>query len=487
MIDLLTDRLRWPAALVRERAASQLGKLISEGDQTAASALVSWISDQNLESLAAVGVLPFLYASERNSLDQDTIDSIVSACEAKSPLSDIYISHLSSAYKSIPEPGRHSGAPPIGWQAPTNLSESPASSFERLLLRRLISLAENDQSTWVRQYDYEKFVLQEANGESPWQAFQEAGSRDHGYHPWWRPLSNEVSTSAYLRTLSWALSQRLAPNYLVLAAAAAISPIDLGLWKVQPAAPPSWWIDLGSFSQNQGKIEPETGVILKQIEGAADAWGTGPDVVLAASGCVSHTNLRHYDLEVRSFFQRTEGPNRPTSQELVDALCALDASDVNQVSPIRFEGLVTSSPGARRFEDWIVIPGSVPVNPISTFIWQGWRGIRGIQCPFPLIVESGIKATCTSESLNYETEEGHVATWSDWTRGMSALAVADLKPASGWVLTAPKAVIDQFSKENGMTLAWAWQVTIRFRVHRFEDFLEMRMYGDKGANLVLRP
>ncbi len=487
MIDLLVDRLRWPAALARERTASQLGKLISDGDQTAASALISWIAGQKLESLAAVGVLPFLYASERNSLEQDAIDSIVSACKAASPLSDIYISHLGFSDRGIRGHGRHSGAPPRGWQAPANLSESPASPLERLLIKRLLNLAEGDQPTWVRQYDYEKFILQEANGESPWQAFREAGTQDNGYHPGWRTLSHEVCLSAYLRTLSWASSQGLAPDYLVSVAAAAISPIDLGLWKVQPATPPSWWIDLGSFSQNQGEVEPETGVILKQIEDAADAWGTGTDVVLAASGCVSHTNLRHYDLEVRSFFQRTEGPNRPTSQELVDALCALDASDVNQVSPIRFEGLVTSSPGARRFEDWIVIPGSVPVNPISTFIWQGWRGVRGIQCPFPLIVDSGIKATCTSESLNYETEEGLVATWSDWTRGMSALAVADLKPATGWVLTAPKAVIDQFSKENGMTIAWAWQVTSRFREHRFEDFLEMRMFGDRRANLVLRP
>ena len=486
MIDLLVDRLRWPAALVRERTASQLGKLISDGDQTAASALISWINGQKLESLAAVGVLPFLYASERNSLEQDTIDSIVSACEARSPLSDIYISHLSPTYTSLPEPGRHSGSPPLEWQAPVNLRESPASSFERLLLRRLMNLAVDDQATWVRQYDYEKFILQEANGESSWEAFRAAGSRDNGYHPGWRTLSNEVCVSAYLRTLSWASSQCLASGYLVSAAAAIVSPIDLGLWKVQPTSPPNWWMDPGSFSQKQGEVEPETAVILKQVEGAADAWGKGPNVVLAASGCVFHTNLRHYDLEVRSVFQRTEGPNRPTSQELVDALCAIDAADFNQVSPIRSEGLVTSYPSARRFEDWIVIPGSVPISPMATFIWQGWRGVRSIQCPSPLIFDSGIKATCSSESINYETEEGLVATWSDWTQGMSALDIGDLKPASGWVLTAPKAVIDRFSKENGMTLAWAWQVTSRFREHRSEDFLELRMYGDKGANLVLR-
>ena len=486
MIDLLIDRLRWPAALVRERAASQLGRLISGGDQTAAGALVSWINGQKLESLAAVGVLPFLYASERNSLEQDTIDSIVSACKATSPLSDIYIRQLCSTYTSIPEHGRNFGVPPMGWQAPANLSESPVSDLERLLLKRLLSLAEDDQSTWVRQYDYERFILQEANGESSWEAFREAGSRDNGYHPGWRTLSNEVCVSAYLRTLAWASSHCLAPNYLVSVAAAIVSPIDIGLWKVQPTAPPNWWIDPGSFSQNQGEVESETAFILKQVDGAVDAWGAGPDVVLAASGCVFHNNLRHYDLEVRSFFQRTEGPNRPTSQELVDALCTLDAADFNQVSPIRFEGLVTSSPSARRFEDWIVIPGSMPVNPISTFIWQGWRGVRGIQCPSLLIFDSAIKATCSSDSINYETEDGFVATWSDWTHGMSALATGDLKPASGWVLTAPKAVIDQFSKGNDMTLAWAWQVTSRFREHRFENFLELRMYGDKGANLLLR-
>ena len=46
MIEILVDRLRWPDALVRERAASQLGELISEGNHDAREKLIAWISRQ---------------------------------------------------------------------------------------------------------------------------------------------------------------------------------------------------------------------------------------------------------------------------------------------------------------------------------------------------------------------------------------------------------------------------------------------------------
>ena len=78
MIELLVDRLRWPAPLVRERAASQIGKLIAEGNSVARDALVTWIARQDLESLAAVGFLPFIKAAEITSLNTPPLAELVS-------------------------------------------------------------------------------------------------------------------------------------------------------------------------------------------------------------------------------------------------------------------------------------------------------------------------------------------------------------------------------------------------------------------------
>ena len=170
MIELLVDRLRWPASLVRERAASQLGKLIANGDGDTASALVTWIGGQDLESLAAIGILPFLYAIERTSLDSRIIDAVGSACKAKSPLSELYIGHLSSSCARCSGLGGHSGPPPPGWQKPIDPSLRPTSSIETVLLHRLMILAPNDTAAWVNQFDYERYILRERYGESPMRA-----------------------------------------------------------------------------------------------------------------------------------------------------------------------------------------------------------------------------------------------------------------------------------------------------------------------------
>ena len=110
MIELLVDRLRWPAALVRERAASRLGKLIRDGNQEARDHLIAWISRQELESLAAIGLLPFLHADARGGISRSTADELFSACRARSVLSELYLNHLDPSYACRPEIGRHSGA-----------------------------------------------------------------------------------------------------------------------------------------------------------------------------------------------------------------------------------------------------------------------------------------------------------------------------------------------------------------------------------------
>ena len=254
-----------------------------------------------------------------------------------------------------------------------------------------------------------------------------------------------------------------------------------------PSLPPDWWPALVDTDFNDSEIELGTAVVLDRVQDSVTAWGEGPYVVLAASGCLSQTNLRSYDLEVRAFFQRPEGPDRPTSQELIEELSSVNESFVRQTSPIRFGGSVDGHTVARSLGDWIVLPCSGPVNPTATIVWQSWRGMRGIQCPSTALSDNAIMAVCCTNSVNYEDQDGLIARWSDWSKGMSALAINGLQPASGWVLVAPRTVVERVSRDKGLNLAWAWQITNRFREHSFGDFLDYQMYGDRGASLVVRP
>ena len=470
MIELLVDRLRWPAALVRERAASQLGKLIADGNQDAPDALIAWIAHQELESLAAIGLLPFLYAAASEDARSLAADELVSACKARSVLSELYLSHLDPSHVSCPRLCRHSGWPPVEWQVPDQVSNPPTRPPGAIFRERLQEIERCYMRSLTRQFDFEVSVLSEIHGESPMRALRATGSGEV-HHPGWRPLASEVWLSAFLRTLAWAASSESLPKDLAVQEAARASPIDLGLWGVRPTASPEWWPTIVT-NGDRGEIDQEMVAILQNVEAAADAWGTGSHFVLAASGCISQTSLAQHDLEVRSFFQRPIGPDRPDSEGLFEYLRSVPASVSQESSPLRFEGVVTIDTTPRRLADWLVVPCSGSTHPDAIIVWQPWRGVRGIQCPSHELAASDIQAVCREDAIDYESGEGLIARWSDWAQGLSAVTVRNLLPASGWVLVAPRAVVDRFSEATGMKLAWAWEITSHFREYSYGDFVE---------------
>ena len=485
MIEILVDRLRWPAALVRERAASQLGNLIVEGNHEVRDALIAWIARQELESLAAVGLLPFLYAAARASSEGFTTNELASACKARSVLSELYLSHLDPSRAIRPELGRYS-EPPSGWQASDKVTQASTESLEAHLRDQLHRVELYFLRPLTRQFDFEVSVLSTRHGESPARAFSAAGTREFGHHPGWQPLGREVRLSAFLRTLAWAASKESIPKEVILFEAASTSPVDLGLWGVQPTASPDWWPGL-KVSNDPDEVDKETVAVLRNVENSVESWGSESNVVLAASGCLSQTNLRQYDLEVRAFFQRPDGPGRPASQELFQCLRSVRASVRQEPSRLRFEGPVITDTGAKRLADWLIVPCCGSTLPAVPIIWQAWRGLRQIQCPSEALATSAIHAVCRDDSIDYESGGGLIARWSDWSSGMSALVVRDLLPATGWVLVAPRAVVDRFADKAGMKLAWAWEVTSHFRDYEYQDFVEYKAYDNRGTSLVIRP
>ena len=328
-------------------------------------------------------------------------------------------------------------------------------------------------------------ALTQQFGRSPIQASRAAGTPGLGYHPCWQTLDSEVCLSAYLRTLAWAGSEEIIPDELILEAATFASPIDLDLWEVSPDSTPTWWPGLAN--DDQGQVADETATIIRKVRDEVESWGANPTVVLAASGCLSQTNLVQHDLEIRAFFQRSVGPRRPSSQELFEYLGSVSATILREASYLRFEGAVTIESGFRQLADWWVVPCSGSAHPAAPIIWQRWRGMRQIQCPSDVLASSELRAVCREDSIAYENEEGLIARWSDWTRGLTAVATGNQLPSSGWVLVAPMAMVEKFSESTGTKLAWAWEVASHFREYAGEKFTEHRMHFDHGTTGVILP
>ena len=485
MIELLVDRLRWPASLVRERAATRLSERLVDGDDETREALLSWIADQELESLAAIGLLPFLHAAGEADVSLPQTADLASACKARSVLSELYLSHLDAQYVSRPDLGRHSGSPPDSWRPSENAGTSDT-RFEDGLREGLRMIGQRSQVPIERQFDFELAALRGRHRESPASAGWAAGNYDSGHNRGWRPVSTEVSTSAYLRTLAWAARHPGVPNNWILGVAARVSPVDLGLWGVRSTTSPDWWPRLDP-TDSASEVDREVATVLRKLHAAEQSWQSDGSVLLAAGGCVSQTNLRQHDIEIRAFFQRTYGPSRPPSEELFEYLKSARSVVRQEPSPLRFAGPLIADEEPRRLADWVVLPCSGATDPLAVILWQGWRGVRGIHCPSRELADGDIRAICRPDSVDYQCGGELVARWSDWSENLSAFGIRDLPHANGWTLVAPQSIVDRIARETGMTLAWSWELTSHFRDYAHGEFTVHRMHEDYGTTRLVRP
>ena len=486
MIELLIERLRWPAPLIRERAAVQIGTLVASGDHSVLDALLAWIARQELESVAAIGLHPLIYASYQDRAHLPTVERVASACIASSLLSELLLAEYDPTYEPRSASCRHSDASINSTYEEGSDGGDPAGSIRDYLRERLERIGQRIDVSLERQFDHEVARLRESHGWSSPSTYRASRSGYYGQHPGWSPLASEVLRSAYLRSLAYGANKVGDDSGWLTDAAACEAPIDLALWGLLPGDNPYWWPAVKAVA-DRGEVDVEVAEVLAQVRVAARTWDSEEHVVLAASGCISQSINGQHELEVRSFIQKPIGPCSPPLEELFDFVRAAEAYVTPKHTSLRFEGTVKIESSPEGLADWIIGTLSGTAYPIPLHFWQGWRGLRGIQCPSSLLSNGPVEAVCGGKSLDFLGGEGLVAQWSDWTSEMSALLIEGLPPSSGWILTAPRDVVARVESQMGGQFARCWQLKSYFREHGFGDYSEHKAFGAIGTSQVIRP
>lgn len=486
MIELLIERLRWPAPLTRERAATRIGTLIAGGDDSVLNGLLEWIARQELESLVAVGLHPFMYALNVDRTHLPNVERVAASCRASSLLSELLLTRYDPTYEPQLANCRHSAASSDSINPDASNGDDPASPIRSYLRDDLERVGQRLDIQLERQFDSEVAHLRAIHGWSSASAFNASRSGYYGRHPGWSPLAAEVLRSAYHRSLSYGAGQVGADSEWLRHAAASEAPIDLGLWRLLPGDRPHWWPSPRP-ADRQSAVDVEVADVLAQVEGATSIWDSEHDVVLAASGCISQSINGQHELDVRSFIQRPLGPVSPSSDEIFDLVDAAYADVIPKHTPLELDGTLESEASPKLLADWIIGACSGTGYPISLNFWQGWRRIRGIQCPASLLSSGPIEIVCKEKSLDFLGAEGLVAQWRDWTSDMSALFIEGLRPSSGWILTAPRDIVPRVESETGGQFARCWRLKSYFREHGHGDFAEHTASGIVGASRIIRP
>src|SRR6266851_1329043 len=221
----LLSRLIWPSIRVRERASVELGALLRHpqlGDVTH-SALLQWIAAQQLESLAALGLLPFLRAHMEDRAYTVPLADVVKSLHTPSPLAWLLLNELDVSHPlPFAEASQHAET------APQDFIPSPffAHYVENFLPpgnADLIRIVERQEriALW-RQWAFEWQRLLTVLGITPtrreldeWHRRLPGGERYAGIDT----MLSEVYRSAFLRAIAWAGEQGVHPALVQFVAA----------------------------------------------------------------------------------------------------------------------------------------------------------------------------------------------------------------------------------------------------------------------------
>jgi len=497
----LLSRLTWPSIMVRERACVELAALLLHpqlGDVTH-SALLHWIAAQRLESLAAVGILPFLRAQMQDDAYNAPLADLTKALHAPSLLAWLLLNELDLGHSLLfAEACQHAET------APQDFTPEPffAKYVENFLppgYADLIREVEQHESIALwRQWAFEwqrlftDLEITPSRDElDDWHRLFPGGEHYAGIDT----TLSEVYRSAFLRTLAWAVEQGVHPQ-IVQFLAAITCPVDLDLWRVAPHVRPTWWPQI---VQPKGQIDTTAADIWQQVEALWEQYRTGggdENTIVAASGIVYHQESI-YNLEIFGLFQSCIGPETPELADIT-AWCsgAANAKDVvltvDRPSPLRFGGVIANRPPEsmqQRFADWLVLPATCPVtHSRSVPRWQLWRIVRDIWLPAPYLAESPLTVTCEPYEMVVRAGENQIGWWVDWADGLGETMIEGVPPKSGQVLSVASEAIAKFAQQRKMTFCWLCKLTGYYRERQSQEFAasfaEQRMYG---ASRILRP
>ena len=495
----LLSRLTWPSIMVRERACAGLATLLLHphlGDSTQ-TALLLWIAEQRLESIAVIGILPFLRAQMQNDEYRVPSAELMQAIHAPSILSWLLLNEFALG-QNLPlvDACRHKET------APTNFSPEP---FFATYVNNFLPPAYTDYVSTIEQYErislYRQWVFE-------WSSLlTELGiipNRDE-LDDWHRLLPgnehyagtdtilSEVYRSAFLRALAWAKDQGVRSE-VVQFFAVRTCPIDLGLWRVLPQPKPLWWPQIGP---SMGLVDTRTAHIWQQTqllwEQTHRKLNNGTTIV-AASGIIHYQEVI-YNLEIFGIFQRSLGPEVPELEDIVTWYNEArdrenEGLSLDQSSPLSFGGVVAVKPPETlqcRFADWIILPAArLNIAHKAVPRWQMWRIERGIWLPAPYLSKSQLTIACELSSIVIRNNDGEIGQWLDWTDGLEETKLKDIPSKSGQMLQVHSTIIEEFAQQNTMDFCWLCQLTSYYREYKSQEFTSFQEQRLFGASYILR-
>ncbi|MEW6049536.1 MAG: ATP-binding protein [Candidatus Zixiibacteriota bacterium] len=506
-VDLLLARLTSPSPLVRERTATAVAKLLN--DQGTRAELVpklqNWLSNQELETMSALGLLITLKAvldgtqfpePELNAIlravphSSVAMDELVEELRVRTglPLQDCgqwaAVGHVRSAYapsKAILK-GMEHGLPPIYREYATIAETSGIPQFTR---------------HWCQVAD--DIVDHMAIAEPGDDVAYFMGVRHDPRLVAATTQLTEVLKTAFVRVLQHYYTQKRVPEPFLRKWSTSTIPIDLSYWQVTPSRCPAWWPRIVMHNAYSNETRSSVAGIeyqraLEELVGRA-----GPEIVIGLNGEMLPTAAADIDDTVSvsicmfGFAYDVRGHRLPSATDVAAKVLAMPLVNVNPANPGRCLSFmenhthhVCMEMESIDIDDLRVFPLVAEGKPWPISTWQWFRGYHPFLMPVPELTPIDSIQPMGNE-IEFRAAQRRVAACADWTEGLSDRLVDKHEGHHGTYLVMQRHVVDAWLASNGLRLGFVAKIAVNQQKYRYEEPTEVTDFRLFGVSPIVIP
>ncbi len=489
-LDILIQRLLWPSPLVRERASTVLaGLLLSANKESVFESLLTWIKNQRLETVTAIGLLPIFKAfslnEDPNNLKYIDINVIAKAISANSEVIEKLFDELALiTTQNKPKLLSYTHFEP----APVEYSES---QFFTKYINTFIAPIYMQRAKEVEQRSHKSFIKQWAftaeniisDTDISLDANQVSYYARHEHDNFLFGFSSKISEvyrSAFLRVLQNFYQNGDIPEDYYLEYAYATLPIELSKWKILPNRAPSWWPKLAHTNVSDDKKDDTITAILFENSPDSLIKNQGNKVLLAAEGAIQSANGwiddPMHSFALIAFGYKVAGPELPTAEEvseiihyspgLVTIPSKLDRP-FNFLEESKFHLPINNE--AIRIKDTVIYPLVLRDRDLCIKLWQYYRDYDRAfnlnpQLSQELEIDLGIR------KWQLKDRDGKViVTYEDWLEGLKERYDRNMPLPHGQFLIVDGTFLNDWLEMKGLRLGYLLKNVFRSKEYSYSD------------------
>ena len=483
---LLLERLSWPGCLARERAGNELVRLLkSEHAKETERALIEWMTNQKLESMAANALaIPFRLGLETGTV----IDcaKYATAISVPSLLSDAVLREMGDAGRSHPLSALHSKNPPSSFVTPQYFNRYRRSYVPAAYDMEAESLEKCLHIPFRRQWAYEwnAICVRAGIDEAEWPDYF-LSSRSDKESVVFDTQQSEAFRSAFLRALAWAADGKGLSEDAAVGKALSSFPINVTLWCIRPTTRPTWWPVAGS---DNSAVDLAPASILQQIQESWQQQSVSEKVVVWGSGRAGGGENSQYDLEIFGLFQRSVGPKEPEVSEVVSWLHAPKGAGTGRLSVTsrgELSGLSLDD-YAVQFGDWNLLPTAVRLATPGMPRWQAHWMRRLVWVPIPAMLPEDAALGVDESGLYVVARDGaRLSQWMTWHNGLRERELTSVPPDTGQCLLVDRNVVESFASMSRARFCWVINLRVFTRPNHWSEFEDTNIAHFIGATSIV--